>query len=77
MPIKLNIQFEGKKFQEKFCWDKNEPYMTLESFAKLIVEENQMPPQCESEIASQMKKQIQGWKPFKALIPQTSTLPRE
>jgi len=77
VPIKLNIQCEGKKLQEKFLWDKNEPYMTLESFAKLLVEENSLPLTSENEILSQMKKQIQSWKPFKPLLQQTSLLERE
>jgi len=60
IPIKLDIEIEGKKLKENFLWDKNEPYLTLESFAKILIEEhNNLPgPQFEIEIINCMKKQI-------------------
>jgi len=39
VPIKLDMEIEGKRLKENFFWDKNEPYMTLESVAKILVEE--------------------------------------
>ena len=62
IPIKLDIEIEGKKIKENFLWDKYEPYLTLESFAKILIEEyNLIPgpgPLFEIEIVNQMKKQI-------------------
>ena len=59
IPIKLDIEIEGKKLKENFLWDKNEPYLTLESFAKILIEEHNLPgPQFEIEIINSMKKQI-------------------
>ena len=40
IPIKLDIEIEGARLKETFLWDKNEPYITLEAFAKLLVDEN-------------------------------------
>lgn len=39
IPIKLDFEIEGKRLKENFLWDKNEPYLTLESFAKILMEE--------------------------------------
>jgi transcriptional regulator with XRE-family HTH domain len=43
IPIKLDIEIEGKKLKENFLWDKNEPYLTLEAFAKILIEEHNLP----------------------------------
>jgi hypothetical protein len=57
VPIKLDIEIEGKKLRENFLWDRNEPYLTLESFAKILIEEHNLPaPLFEQEIINSMKK---------------------
>lgn len=56
IPIKLDLEIEGKKLKENFLWDKNEPYLTLESFAKIMLEEYNLPDQFENEIINSMKK---------------------
>ena len=43
IPIKLDIEIDGKKLKENFLWDKNEPYLTLEAFAKILIEEHNLP----------------------------------
>ena len=59
VPIKLDIEAEGKKLKENFLWDRNEPYLTYESFAKILIEEHNLPaPLFEQEIINSMKKQI-------------------
>ena len=59
IPIKLDIEIDGKKLKEQFLWDKNEPYLTLESFAKILIEEHNLPaPLFELEIVNAMRKQI-------------------
>jgi len=50
IPININIELEGKKFKEIFFWEKNEPYLTVENFAKIFVEDNQLPLCFEAEI---------------------------
>jgi hypothetical protein len=42
IPIKIDLEIEGKRLREIFFWDKNEPYLTLESFAKILLEENNL-----------------------------------
>lgn len=42
IPIKLDIEIEGSRLREIILWDKNEPYMSLELMAKLLVEENNL-----------------------------------
>ena len=46
-------------------WDKNEPYLTLESFAKILMEEHNLPAQFENEIINVMKKQINAFRGYK------------
>jgi len=50
IPININVELEGKKFKEIFFWDMNEPYLRVESFAKILSEDNQLPPGFENEI---------------------------
>ena len=50
IPININIELEGKKFKEIFFWDLNEPYLRLENFAKILVDDNQLPISFENEI---------------------------
>jgi hypothetical protein len=56
IPIKLDLEFEGRRLKDIFLWDKNEPYQTLESFAKILMEEHNLPISFESEIISSMRK---------------------
>jgi hypothetical protein len=42
IPIKLDIEIEGSRLRENFLWDKNEAYISLELFAKLLIEENNL-----------------------------------
>ena len=65
IPIKLDLEIEGKKLKENFLWDKNEPYLTLESFAKIMLEEYNLPDQFENEIINSMKKQINSFRTYK------------
>ena len=58
IPININIELEGKKFKEIFFWDLNEPYLKVENFSKILVEDNLLPSSFESEITNQMNKQI-------------------
>ena len=39
MNVELDLE-GGQRLKEIFLWDKNEPYMTLESFARIFAEEN-------------------------------------
>lgn len=56
IPIKLDLEIEGKRLREIFFWDKNEPYLTIESFAKIIMEEHDLGAVFEADIISQMKR---------------------
>lgn len=58
IPININAELEGKKIKEMFFWDYHEPYLTVEIFAKILMEENQLPTPFEAEIVNQMNKQI-------------------
>ena len=50
-----------------FLWDKNEPYLTHESFARILMEEHNLPAVFESEILASMKKQINQFKTYKQM----------
>ena len=41
IPMKVEIDLEGgQRIKEMFLWDKNEPYMTIEGFARILLEEH-------------------------------------
>lgn len=65
IPIKIDLEIEGKRLKENFLWDKNEPYLTLESFAKILIEEHNLPATFESEVINSMKKQVNSFRGYK------------
>jgi hypothetical protein len=58
IPINVNIELEGKKFKEIFFWDLNEPYLKVENFAKILVDDNQLPMSFENEIVKYIPSHI-------------------
>lgn len=50
IPININIELESKKYKEIFFWDLNEPYLRVDTFARIITEDNQLPTGFENEI---------------------------
>ena len=67
IPIKLDLEFEGKRLKDMFLWDKNEPYLNLESFAKILMEEHNLPAVFENEIVASMRKQIYHFRQYKQM----------
>lgn len=59
MPIQIDLEVEGRKFNTQFCWNLSESHMSPEMFARIIAEENQLPSLMEQEISNQIKKQVQ------------------
>ena len=56
IPIKLDIEIEGKRLKDQFLWDKHEPFWDLEYFARILTEEHNLPGTFENEIVAQLKK---------------------
>ena len=56
--MRIELELEGgQRLKELFLWDKNEPYMSLEGFARILIEEHSLNPQAyEGEIVSQMRR---------------------
>lgn len=50
VPIKLDIELEGKQLKDMFVWDKQEPYLSLDYFAKILAEEHNLAQSFEPEI---------------------------
>lgn len=50
VPIKLDIDLEGKQLKDSFIWDKQEPYLSLDYFAKILAEEHNLAQSFEPEI---------------------------
>ena len=67
IPIKLDLEFEGRRLKDMFLWDKSEPYLNLEGFARILMEEHNLPAVFESEILGSMKKQIAQFKTYKQM----------
>ena len=41
--IHFDYEFDGKRYKENFLWNIDEPYLTPESYAKIVAEENSLP----------------------------------
>ena len=67
IPININIELEGKKIKESFFWNLNEPYLTVESFAKIISDDENLPSGFENEIINQMKRQISQYSRYEKI----------
>lgn len=52
IPVRLDVEIEGKRFKENICWNVNEPFMTPEAFAKTVAEEHGLSPAFEHDIAT-------------------------
>ena len=53
LSLKIDVRVEGnKRLKELILWDKNEPYLTLESFAKILLEEHNLSQNYENDIIS-------------------------
>ncbi len=50
VPIRLNIEQDGKQLKDMFIWDKQEPYLGLDYFSKIMAEEHNVPQTFEPEI---------------------------
>jgi hypothetical protein len=64
IPITLNIDIDGKKFTDQFFWEKDEPYLSVEQYSKILIEENNLPKSFDAEIINQITKQINGYSDF-------------
>eukprot|EP01017_Pseudomicrothorax_dubius_P026902 TRINITY_DN3041_c0_g1_i3.p1 TRINITY_DN3041_c0_g1~~TRINITY_DN3041_c0_g1_i3.p1 ORF type:complete len:257 (+),score=52.02 TRINITY_DN3041_c0_g1_i3:346-1116(+) len=64
IPIRIDIEIEGRRFRENILWNIDEPYLTPENFAKIIAEENNLPPAFEHEIASVIRRGIAIYRPY-------------
>ena len=51
IPVRLDVEIEGKRFKENICWNVNEPFMTPEGFAKIVAEEHGLSPAFEHDIS--------------------------
>lgn len=70
IPVKLDIEIDGQRLKDSFLWDKNEPYLSLEAFAKLLIEESNLSPAFEQDIVSAMKRQIKDFRGYKVMTTQ-------
>jgi len=43
IPIRLDLELEGKKLRDTFTWNKNEKLITLEAFAELLCDDLDLP----------------------------------
>lgn len=67
IPMKIELDLEGgQRLKDLFLWDKNEPYMTIESFARILIEEHSLnAAQFEGEICAQMRRQLKDFRGYK------------
>ena len=58
VPIELDFENEDRQLKDCFIWDKREQYLTVDMFARILVEENNLPPIFEHGIITEMKKKL-------------------
>ena len=72
--IPMRIQYEkggeygqntGERFKETFLWDVNEPYLTVEKMAKILVEEKELNANAKHDIIQQINQQIRDFRGYK------------
>ena len=55
--MKIELEVEGgKRIKEVMLWDKNEPYLTLDKFTLILLQEYNLSSAYEQEIQSQIKR---------------------
>lgn len=54
VPITIDTEIDGRHYKERFCFDKNEPYLTPEIFAKMITKQLNMPEPFEKQIINEV-----------------------
>jgi hypothetical protein len=67
IPVKIDIELEGRRYKDMFLWDKNEPYQTIDSFVKILIEEQNLPAVFESELISNIRKQVNQFRQYKQM----------
>ena len=71
VPVKIELEVEaGKRIKEILLWDKNEPYLDLESFAKIFIEEQNLSSNYEQEVLNQLKRQLKDFRGYKIMTEQ-------
>ena len=50
VPMKLDIELDGRQLKDMLIWDRQEPYLSLDYFAKILAEEHNLPQTFEPEI---------------------------
>lgn len=61
LPIRIDLDMEGRKYRDLIVWNLNEPYFTAEQFAKLVSEENNLSANFETEITNLIKRSISNY----------------
>ena len=66
IPVTLDFEVEGKR-KEIFLVDKNELFMTQESFVKTINDDNTLQQQQEDQLLGSLKRQINQFRMYKPI----------
>jgi len=64
VPIRLEIDIEGKRLRDSFTWNFNEKLITPEQFANSMCEDLDLPQIFESAIATSIKHQLEAFREF-------------
>jgi len=64
VPIRLEIDIEGKKLRDAFTWNFNENITTPEQFANSMCEDLDLPQNFESAIANSIRHQLEAFRDF-------------
>ncbi len=64
VPIRIDIEFDSRRYKENLLWNLDDQSLTGEQFSKLVVIENNLNQYFEHEIANTVKRQLLNYKPY-------------
>ncbi|OMJ87465.1 hypothetical protein SteCoe_10796 [Stentor coeruleus] len=64
VPIRIDIETEGRRFREFITWESKEPHFTPHSFAEIICEEQKLPQNFVKEITRTVEQKLSRYEKY-------------
>ena len=64
VPIRIDIEIEGRRFRDTITWESQEPHFTPHSFAEVICEEQKLPNSFAKEIARTVEQKLSRYEKY-------------
>jgi hypothetical protein len=64
VPIRLDIEIEGRRFRDTITWESHEPHFTPHSFAEIVCEEQKLPSAFAKEITRTVEQKLSRYEKY-------------